>query len=89
MMWDFRVIKDLARILPAESRLASKALYIGNEMLNVFRHDDLASIKKARNVAEQILGKGWQKKGSKVFEEKDEDVPIFAMSNCHIDTAWL
>lgn len=89
MMWDFRVIKDLARILPAESRLASKALYVGNEMLNVFRHDDLSSIGKARKIAEQILGKGWQEKGEKVFAEKNEDVPIFAMSNCHIDTAWL
>lgn len=89
MLWDFRVIKDLARTLPAESRLASKALYIGNEMLNVFRHDDLSTIGKARKIAEQILGKGWQEKGEKVFEEKNEDVPIYAMSNCHIDTAWL
>lgn len=92
LLWDFRIVKDLARNLPAESRLGAKALYVGNEMLNVFKHDDLSSIGKARKVAEQVLGEGWQKLGEKVFESEPgnkDDVPIWAMSNCHIDTAWL
>lgn len=89
LLWDFRVLRDLARTLPAESRLASKALYTANEMLNVFRTEDLSTITKARKVAENIFGKGWQKKGADVYDEGDGDEPIWAMSNCHIDTAWL
>lgn len=83
-------MKDLARSLPAESRLGNKAMYIANEMMNVFRSEDLSTITKARKIAERVFGKGWQEKGADVFEDEEgEDVPIWAMSNCHIDTAWL
>lgn len=88
LLWDFRILKDLARALPADSRLGNKAMYTANAMLNVFRHDDLSTISKARKIAEDVLGKGWQNRGADVYEgTKDEQ--IYAMSNCHIDTAWL
>lgn len=88
LLWDFRTLKGLARQLPAESRLANKAMYTANEMLNVFRSEDLSTINKARKVAERVMGEGWQELGADVYEDT-EDVPIWAMSNCHIDTAWL
>ena len=90
LLWDFRVLKDLARTLPAESRLGNKAMYAANEMMNVFRSEDVSTIGKARKIAEGVFGKGWQEKGADVFnDEEDEQAPIWAMSNCHIDTAWL
>lgn len=88
LLWDFRTLKDLARLLPAESRLANRAMRVANEMLNVYDAEDHSSINRARKVAEQVLGKGWQEKGEKVYECTDDE-PIWAMSNCHIDTAWL
>lgn len=88
LLWDFRILQDLARNLPAESRLGNKAIYVANEMLNIFRYDDLSTIAKARKAAEEVLGKGWQERGADVFE-KTRDETVFAMSNCHIDTAWL
>jgi hypothetical protein len=89
LLWDFRVLKDLARKWPADSRLGSKAMYVANEIMNVFRSDDLSTISKARKVAEEIFGQGWQDKGADVYEEDNDKAPIWAISNCHIDTAWL
>lgn len=90
LLWDFRTIKDLARELPDDSPLGNKCMEVANRILNVYRGPDLATIEPAREIAQEILGKDWEKSGDKVYDEpKPNDTLSWGIGNCHIDTAWL
>lgn len=54
LLWDFRAIKDLARQLDDRSPLGNKCLEVGNEIMNVFRPDDLDTITQCRKIAEKV-----------------------------------
>lgn len=72
--------------MPDNSALQHAALATANEMMNVFKHNDLSTIGKARKVAEKILGQGWSEKGADIYTELKEGEPVpecFAISNCH------
>jgi alpha-mannosidase len=62
LMYDFEALHQLSQHLPSDSVLANKALYVANEIMNVFREGDVASLEPCRKVAEQVLGKGWEAK---------------------------
>ncbi|WRT66773.1 uncharacterized protein IL334_003736 [Kwoniella shivajii] len=84
---DFQVLKQLARAAEGErSSISRKALKAANEIMNVFRIDSQEvideSIKQGRNLARSVLG-------SEVERLEDEDVRIWALGHCHIDTGWL
>lgn len=68
LLWDFRVLKDLAAQLPENSPLGNQCLEVGNEIMNVFRTTDLSSIAKCRKLAEKVLGEGWEALGEKVYD---------------------
>ncbi|GAA97820.1 glycoside hydrolase family 38 protein [Mixia osmundae IAM 14324] len=91
LLWDFRVLRDLASTLPSNSSLGNKAMMVAVEIANTFDSQRHESIETCRTIAEKVLGKGWQALGSKVY---DEDTAVFkpqviGMGNCHIDNAWL
>jgi len=71
--------------MPDNSALQHTALSTANAMMNTFKHDDLSTIAKARNVAERVLGSGWAEKGAEIYKLKEgEPLPeCFAISNCH------
>jgi hypothetical protein len=83
LLWDFRTLNSLARVLPQSSPLQNKAMVTANQILNVFKWDDLSTIDEARKLAEEVLGKGWWEKGDKVYEEGGR-APSVAISNCHM-----
>jgi alpha-mannosidase len=88
LMWDFNTLKQLVEALPGNTVLQNKALVTANAIMNVFDHEDKASIAKARKLAEQVFGEGWAKKGVDVYKEGNVNEQIYGIGHCHIDTAW-
>jgi alpha-mannosidase len=61
-MWDFKTLHQLTESLPWDSPLTNRALYVANEIMNAFDPNDLKSLKKCRELAEGVLGEGWEGK---------------------------
>ncbi|GAA5976513.1 hypothetical protein JCM11641_001325 [Rhodosporidiobolus odoratus] len=92
LLWDFRVIKDLARELGERSVLGNTCMEMGNEIMNIFRPSDLSTLSTCRKLASTIFGgPEWEKLGHKVYgkDPSEEGVKAWGVPNCHIDTAWL
>ncbi|PWZ01460.1 putative AMS1-alpha-mannosidase [Testicularia cyperi] len=93
LMWDFETLQGCVKNLSKDSELQNRALWVANQIQNTFRKADLDSIPRCRKLAEEILGKGWQEKGEKVYEEDivegREDTRIWSIGHTHIDSAWL
>lgn len=61
------------------SRLQNRALSTANEIMNVFKKGDLASITKARKVAEDVFGEGWEAKGADIYNEGAENSNVWGI----------
>jgi alpha-mannosidase len=88
LLWDFHTLEQLVDTLPGNTPLQNKALTVANQIMNVFHKGDMADIRQARRVAEEIFGEGWESKGEKIYEEGQNKVQIWGIGHCHIDTAW-
>ncbi len=79
LLWDFVVIADMARYLPADTPRAGQALYAANAMVNAANLDDPATWPQARAIAAEFFdtpnGGGQHN--------------LSAIGHSHIDTAWL
>ncbi|PPQ95115.1 hypothetical protein CVT25_011658 [Psilocybe cyanescens] len=84
LLWDFQTLRELVDTLPGNTPLQNKALVVANEIMNVFNKGDPSAIGKARKLAEEVFGEGWEKKGAEIYNEGPKEVNV-----CHIDTAWL
>ena len=60
-------------------RLQNKALAIANEIMNVFDKGDPRSIGKARKLAEEVFGEGWEGKGAAIYDEGPQKVNIWGI----------
>lgn len=89
LLWDFTTLKELASTLPGNTPLQNQAITVANEIMNVFEHGTAADVEKARKLAEQVFGEGWQAKGDGVYKEGTGEKRIWGIGHCHIDTAWL
>lgn len=69
LKWDFEFLRQLGSQLPEDSALAQTANFTANEMMNVFRKNDLESVAATRKVAENTLGKDWQ---ARILKDSDE-----------------
>lgn len=88
LMWDFQILRELTDTLPGNTALQNKALTTANEIMNVFDKGDVKSLHRARKLAEEVFGEGWEKKGEKIYEEGADKAQIWGIGHCHIDTAW-
>lgn len=88
LLWDFQTLKELVETLPGNTSLQNKALAVANEIMNVFQNNDQASIPRARALAQQIFGEGWEKKGDGVYGKDTSGDNVWGIGHCHIDTAW-
>lgn len=93
---DFWIIGDAAREFPADSWQKHRALDVLNRIMNVFDYDNPdESIAKAREIAQEYIGPNVD--SSRVYDQSSNAVgpvnsgssTVYAMGNCHIDTAWL
>ncbi|EIW69817.1 hypothetical protein TREMEDRAFT_43495 [Tremella mesenterica DSM 1558] len=90
LLWDFDAIHQLVNDLPGDTPLRMKALWVANEMMNVFQVGNVDSISKAREVGKVVLGEKWMEEielESK-HAEKQEGA-LWGVGHCHIDSAWL
>lgn len=81
-MWDFNILRQIIDNLPGNSALQNKAIVVANEMMDVFKYDDLSTVSKARNVAEKVFGKGWDTKGEKIYNESTRGVRVWGIGHC-------
>ena len=69
--------------------MQNKALAIANEIMNVFHKGDPSNIRRARVLAEDIFGKGWEAKGADVYKEGIEKAQIIGCGNCHVSQIYV
>ncbi|PPR01817.1 hypothetical protein CVT24_001681 [Panaeolus cyanescens] len=88
LLWDFTTLREIIDTIPGNTPLQNKALTTANEIMNVFNKNDRSSIARARKLAEEVFGEGWEKKGEGIYDG-DRKVNIWGIGHCHIDSAWL
>lgn len=81
-MWDFNTIKQIIENLPDNHTTQNHALVVANKIMDVFRYDDPSSIAKARKVAEEIFGKGWEAKGEGIYKEGTRPLRVWGIGHC-------
>ncbi len=79
LLWDFKVIADMAEELPEKSPRAGQALYAANKMVNLIDLDDRSTWPAARAVAAEFFA----------AKNGDGQLNLSAIGHAHIDTAWL
>jgi len=47
--------------------------------MNVFSKNDPSSIGKARKLAEEVFGEGWEEKGALIYNEGSEKVNVWGI----------
>ncbi|KAG8760256.1 Glycoside hydrolase, 38 vacuolar alpha mannosidase [Serendipita sp. 396] len=88
LMWDYSTLRQISDNLPGNSPTQNQALVLQNRIMNTFRVDDPSTIQKCRDIANELLGEGWEAKGADIYD-KNVDALIYGIGYCHIDTAWL
>lgn len=86
---DFHILGDAARELNGNSWQKHKARDLCNQIMDVFDPEDESTILKCRALLKSYLGEDID--SEKVFQKKVSagKVDVYAVGNCHIDTAWL
>ncbi|KAL8690722.1 MAG: hypothetical protein Q9224_004340 [Gallowayella concinna] len=84
---DFWIIGDAAREFPEDTWEEHQALQRCNEIMDTFinGHGTQDSIIRGREIARKYIG---NVDSSRVYESEKEP-HVYAIGNCHIDTAWL
>uniref|UniRef100_A0A5S6QY64 alpha-mannosidase n=1 Tax=Trichuris muris TaxID=70415 RepID=A0A5S6QY64_TRIMR len=80
LIMDFDVLNSMVSSLPQDSPERYNAMYVANEMVNVASKWEAGSIESAHQIANKFLQNA---------ESSQVDFKIYAVGNCHIDTAWL
>ncbi|KAL4267030.1 glycosyl hydrolase 38 family protein [Pleurotus pulmonarius] len=89
LFWDFVTLREIADTLPGNTPLQNKALSTANEIMNVFNKGGASDINRARKLAEEVFGEGWESKGAAIYDEGPKKSLVWGIGHCHIDTAWL
>lgn len=82
---DFWILSDAARELGGHWT-KYQAADICNKIMDAFDPDDPSSVERGREIAKTLLGDKID--SSEVFNLKRR-INVYAIGNCHIDTAWL
>ena len=93
LMWDLKVLYDLIDKLDKKSPRRLKLLRGTNNILNHIDALDENTYKKGRELASKLLYGKYDKNNDSKYNDNDEDDEdrhtVYAVGNCHIDTAWL
>ncbi len=79
LMWDLKIIADMAGELPANTPRGGQALFAANQIVNIVDLDDRNTWPAARKVAAEYLS----------ARNGDGQMNLSAIGHAHIDTAWL
>lgn len=87
---DFWMLGDAARELPDNCWQKHRARQLGNIVMNIFNDQDPESIVKCRELLHKEFFDDFSD-CEKVYHQGDKEVKtnVFAIGNCHIDSAWL
>eukprot|EP01084_Bolivina_argentea_P045266 83330_1 len=94
LIWDLRVIQDLIKKLDKKSQQRLQILRATNNILNIIDPLDENTYAKGRQLAGKILYGNNYNSEQKYDDKNDNNIAIdehiiYAVANCHIDTAWL
>jgi alpha-mannosidase len=85
---DIIAIYDAATEFPEDSWQQHKALSVATKIINAFQTSNGNSVQQCRRIAQEFLGPNFN--STKVYQQDSaEDVDVFAIGHCHIDTCWL
>lgn len=85
---DYWLIGDAGREFPGESWQKHKAQEVLNRIVNTFDRNNVdESSTKCRQIAAEYIGSDVD--SAKVYEVQKNHELVWAIGNCHIDTAWL
>ncbi len=79
LLWDFKVIADMAQELPQTTPRGGQALFAANQMVNLIDLDDRRTWEAAHNVAAEYYA----------ARTGGGQLNLSAIGHAHIDTAWL
>ncbi|CAN6638477.1 alpha-mannosidase [Trichomonascus vanleenenianus] len=83
---DFWLLGDAAREFPGSSWQKHKARELGNRIMDTFDPENAdETIKECRKIAAEFFG---DVNSASVYDNDNEN-HVYAIGNCHIDTAWL
>lgn len=54
-------------------------MVVSNAIMNVFDKGDATAVRKARRLAEEIFGEGWEAKGAGVYDEGPKEAQIWGI----------
>lgn len=89
LFFDFLILSDAARENNSPPQ-KHKAREICNQIMDAFDPEDVASLDKCREIAKEFLGPNVD--SQEVFKNGkalNKYGAVYAIGNCHIDTAWL
>jgi alpha-mannosidase len=79
LLWDYKVIADMAEELPENTPRAGQALFTANQMVNLIDLNDRGTWPAAREAAAAFFG----------AQNGAGQLNLSAIGHAHIDTAWL
>jgi alpha-mannosidase len=79
MLWDYKVIADMALELPASTPRGGQALFNANQMVNQIDLEDRQTWADAQKLADEYYA----------AHNGDGQFNLSAIGHAHIDTAWL
>ena len=75
----FLILQDRSNKWGYSTRLQNKALTVANNIMNIFNKNDPSTIGKARKLAEEVFGEGWEAKGASIFDEGPKKVNVWGI----------
>ena len=88
LLWDFTTFRELISTFKGNRTLKNKALAAENAIMNTFYKNDPESIPATRKLADEVFDKKWEERGVGPHEHEPEQVQVWGIGHCHIDTAW-
>jgi alpha-mannosidase len=87
LFWDYTTLGEIVDSLGGSSPTQNLALSLQNRILNTFKVDDPSTIGKCRQIAEELLGEGWESQGADIYD-RNVDALIYGIGCKSISTSY-
>lgn len=79
LLWDYKVVADMAAVLPPNTPRGAQALFSANQMVNAIDPENRGTWAEGHRIAAEFLR----------AHNGDGQLNLSAIGHAHIDTAWL